>query len=115
MRAGMGQQTDESSSVVPSTPLYYEERVLGRPMPLSVRSRGGSSNSPGKRNRATGQACGYIKSKTSQFLGVGSSSSQQGIWDRPLAPMLLSLVEMYANSNIAVATKSDLAPALGMW
>jgi hypothetical protein len=39
MRAGMGQQADESSGSMPSTPLDDEERALGRPMPLSVRSQ----------------------------------------------------------------------------
>jgi hypothetical protein len=111
MRAGMGQQADESSGSVPSTPLDDEERALGRPVPLSVRSRGGSSdtfpeNDTELRTRPN-SAGGYIKRKTSQFLNVVSSSSQQGTWDRPLAPMLLSLVETYADSDIAAAIKSS--------
>jgi hypothetical protein len=115
MRAGTDQQTADDSTADPSIPLDDEERALGRPLPLSVRSRSSGDSTPQNETELLtrpNSAGGFIKRKTSQFLGAISSSSQRGIGDVPLAPILASLVEAYVESDIAAEIKSDAAAAV---
>jgi len=110
MRAGRDQPT-EASTTEPPTPVEDEERAVGRPMHLSVRSRGSGHSSPEDDTELLSRpnsAGGYIKRKTSQLLGVVTNLSQPGIGDSPLAPMLASLVEAYAASDIATDIRNDM-------
>jgi len=77
-----------------------EENGLGHQ--LSVRPPSGHSTVAGSMDIATG----YIKRKTSQLMDAVSLSSQKSDTP-PLTPQLTTLVEAYANSDIAEEIKNE--------
>jgi hypothetical protein len=78
-----------------------EENGLGHQ--LSVRSSGEHSAAAGSLNTATG----YIKRKTSQLMDAVSLHSHKSDTP-PLTPELATLVEAYANSDIAEGIKNEV-------
>lgn len=91
-----------SSPSITDTSFRDEENGLGHQ--LSVRPLSGNfSTAAGSLDIATG----YIKRKTSQLMDAVSLSSQKADTP-PLAQQLATLVETYANSDIAEEIKNEI-------
>jgi hypothetical protein len=88
----------------PSTDTNFRDEENGLGHQLSIRSPSGHSST------ATGSldiATGYIKRKTSQLMDAVSLSSHKSDTP-PLAQQLATLVEAYANSDIAEQIKNEI-------
>jgi hypothetical protein len=92
-----------------------EESGLNNPVPLSVRSSNGQSSTVAEdetevqpRFLSTPSATGgFLRKKASQLLDAVSLSSHKG-QSSMMTPRLATLVNSYANSNIAAAIKQEI-------
>lgn len=92
---------DSPSAGTTDTNFRDEENGLGHP--LSVRPPSGDSTAAGSLDIATG----YIKRKTSRLMDAVSLSSQRSDTS-PLTPALATLVQAYAESDIAERIKNEI-------
>lgn len=107
-------EASASSPTDPDTNFRDEERGLSAPVPLSVRTSSigqSSSTAVGEdtelRPTSLITAGGFIKKKASQLMDAVSLSSRKGS-DSSVAPRLASLVDAFANSEIAAAVKAEI-------
>lgn len=91
---------ERSSTSTADANFRDEENGLGHQ--LSIRPPSGNSTATGSLDIATG----YIKRKTSQLMDAVSLSSHKS--DTPLTRSLATLVEAYANSDIAEELKNEI-------
>lgn len=106
---GDSSEPDSPGAELPSTTtadtnFLDEENGLGHQ--LSVRPPSGGSTAAGSLDVATG----YIKRKTSQLMDAVSLHSNKSDTP-PLAQQLATLVEAYANSDIAEGIKNEIEAA----
>ena len=92
---------ERSSTSTVDTNFRDEENGLGHQ--LSIRPPSGNSTAAGSLDLATG----YIKRKTSQLMDAVSLHSHKSDTP-PLAQQLATLVEAYANSDIAAEIKNEI-------
>lgn len=107
----------EASSSSPTDPeniFRDEERGLSHPVPLSVRTSSigqSSSTAVGEdtelRPTSLTAAGGFLKKKASQLIDAVSLNSHKGS-DSSVTPRLTSLVESFANSEIAAGVKAEI-------
>ena len=92
---------EQSSASTADANFRDEENGLGHQ--LTIRPSGGNITTVGSLDIATG----YIKRKTSQLMDAVSLSSHKADTP-PLAQRLATLVEAYANSDIAEEIKNEI-------
>lgn len=92
---------EQSPASTADTNFRDEENGLGHQ--LSVRPSSGNSTATGSLDIATG----YIKRKTSQLVDAVSLNSHKSD-SVPLTQQLTTLVEAYADSNIALEIKNEI-------
>jgi hypothetical protein len=98
---GDSSEPDSPGVAIADANFRDEENGLGHQ--LSIRPQSSHSTAAGSLDIATG----FIKRKTSQLMDAVSISSHKTD-NPPLAPRLATLVETYANSDIAEEIKNEI-------
>ena len=97
-----GDSSEPDSLEAVTTDANFPDEENGQGHQLSIRPPSASLTATGSIDVATG----YIKRKTSQLMDAVSLSSHKT--DAPLTPQLATLVETYANSDIAQEIKNEI-------